>query len=150
DPVGTAGSYRVLRGGSWLASARLVRAASRLMLEPGLRDSYLGFRLVGGLALRSGARGGHDKSSPPGSGGFSGSAERSLEQSPVDGQRLILERSGQRIELVPWAPERWCAAAGRDAHGLWATFEVGGVEHRLRWIPPGRYERGSPESEAGR
>ena len=30
------------------------------------------------------------------------------------------------------------------------TIEVGGVKHRLRWIPPGRFLMGSPETEVGR
>ena len=30
------------------------------------------------------------------------------------------------------------------------TIEVGGVKYRLRWIPPGRFLMGSPETEVGR
>ena len=29
-------------------------------------------------------------------------------------------------------------------------LEVNGVTHRMRWIPPGRFEQGSPDDEAGR
>jgi len=36
----------VSRGGSWLAYARLVRAAIRLRYTPDYRDVNLGFRLV--------------------------------------------------------------------------------------------------------
>jgi formylglycine-generating enzyme required for sulfatase activity len=39
---------------------------------------------------------------------------------------------------------------GRDRFGLWASFTVGGVEQRMRWIPPGRFLMGSPEDEPGR
>ena len=46
DPVGPteAGAYRALRGGSWLHSARLVRAALRNGDHPGNRDFLTGFR----------------------------------------------------------------------------------------------------------
>ncbi|MEM7504938.1 MAG: SUMF1/EgtB/PvdO family nonheme iron enzyme, partial [Pseudomonadota bacterium] len=35
---------RVIRGGSWISSARSVRAAYRIWGEPGDRDDFLGFR----------------------------------------------------------------------------------------------------------
>jgi len=46
DPVGRmdAGADRVLRGGGWPLSARLVRAANRLGNAPGYRIDSLGFR----------------------------------------------------------------------------------------------------------
>ncbi len=54
DPAGPAtGSNRVVRGGSFDYSAVICRSAFRLRLEPGLRRSSLGFRLV--LAPRSGS-----------------------------------------------------------------------------------------------
>jgi len=37
---------RVLRGGSWITQATLVRAATRLWCDPGLRHNSLGFRLA--------------------------------------------------------------------------------------------------------
>jgi sulfatase modifying factor 1 len=46
DPVGPAdGSYRVLRGGSWISTASSARSANRGWLVPACCDSYLGFRL---------------------------------------------------------------------------------------------------------
>lgn len=39
---------------------------------------------------------------------------------------------------------------GEDRYGRYAVFVVGGVTHRMRWIPPGRFVMGSPESEEGR
>ena len=46
DPLGAgAGSYRVIRGGSWIGLARGARAAHRLYDTPGGRGYYLGFRL---------------------------------------------------------------------------------------------------------
>ena len=46
DPVGTSGSYRVFRGGSWYDDAQSARAAYRYDDPPGSRGYYLGFRLV--------------------------------------------------------------------------------------------------------
>lgn len=44
----------------------------------------------------------------------------------------------------------WAHAFGRDAFGLWATLRVGQAEQRMRWIVPGRFMMGSPDSEVGR
>ncbi len=47
DPTGpSAGSYRVIRGGSWYTNARHVRSAYRDSYPPGRRYDTLGFRLV--------------------------------------------------------------------------------------------------------
>lgn len=40
------GAGRVLRGGSWDGSARLVRSASRYAFHPGYRNDFIGFRLA--------------------------------------------------------------------------------------------------------
>jgi hypothetical protein len=47
-------------------------------------------------------------------------------------------------------PPAWADRWGHDAYGPWVTFRIGGVEQRLRWIPPGRFWMGSPEDEEGR
>ena len=47
DPTGPeTGEYRVVRGGSWLSSARNCRSAHRSWRVPEGRNDYLGFRLV--------------------------------------------------------------------------------------------------------
>ncbi len=46
DPLGTERDTRVARGGGWGDRARLVRAANRVALDPGVRSASLGFRLV--------------------------------------------------------------------------------------------------------
>lgn len=47
NPTGpSGGSFRVLRGGSWLNDARYCRAAYRIRIEPSNRGSALGFRLA--------------------------------------------------------------------------------------------------------
>ena len=46
DPTGPAsGAYRVLRGGSWIISARFCRSADRRRFQPGYRYRIFGFRL---------------------------------------------------------------------------------------------------------
>ncbi|MGE0681675.1 MAG: formylglycine-generating enzyme family protein [Candidatus Binatia bacterium] len=47
-------------------------------------------------------------------------------------------------------PPAWAHSCGWDDFGPWATFCVGEVEQRLRWIPPGRFLMGSPADEEGR
>ena len=47
------------------------------------------------------------------------------------------------------APD-WVADWGRDSFGAWVILRVGDVTQRLRWIPPGRFQMGSPEGEEGR
>jgi formylglycine-generating enzyme required for sulfatase activity len=46
DPIGTNGSYRVVRGGSWYYIAQGLRSGARSINDPGLRNGYVGFRLV--------------------------------------------------------------------------------------------------------
>ncbi|MCB1874475.1 MAG: formylglycine-generating enzyme family protein [Chromatiales bacterium] len=49
DPTGPAeGHQRVLRGGGWIVSGRLLRSAFRFGVEPDLRDDLTGLRLAGG------------------------------------------------------------------------------------------------------
>ena len=45
----------------------------------------------------------------------------------------------------------WAARFGRDSFGIWADLEMsGGANQRFRFVPPGRYMRGSPDKEIGR
>lgn len=46
------------------------------------------------------------------------------------------------------APPDWASQWGEDPFGVFAGFRIGDVEHRLRWIPPGEFVMGSPESES--
>lgn len=39
---------------------------------------------------------------------------------------------------------------GEDRFGRHASFRVGDVVHRMRWVPPGTFLMGSPAAEAGR
>ena len=58
----------------------------------------------------------------------------------TDRATLVVER----VERGKWDQ------MGRDEFGLWASFEVDGVRHRMRWISPGRFWMGSPDDEPGR
>ncbi len=47
-------------------------------------------------------------------------------------------------------PPAWAVAWGDDRFGLWTDLEVGGVVQRFRWIEPGSFLMGSPETEPDR
>ena len=62
----------------------------------------------------------------------------------------MAETMRARIRPFPWA-DTW----GADAYGRWLTFSVAAldgtrVSQRMRWMPPGRFMMGSPETEEGR
>ena len=54
------------------------------------------------------------------------------------------------LPLPPVLPLEWAVAYGEDDFGLWQAFEVSGVRQVMRWIPPGEFLMGSPETEAER
>ena len=122
NPTGPAeGSGRVLRGGSWDGSARLVRAAYRSGLPPGRRFVFLGFRLSRGPAPsarsaeppRSGPGGAESKGERPWSG---------AEGSRVSGGAAVPEAdpgSGGARERLRQA--KWSAWRDRPA---WLMHDV--------------------------
>ena len=44
-------------------------------------------------------------------------------------------------------PPPWAEAWGDDRYGLWAELLVKGVTQRLRWVAPGSFVMGSPDTE---
>jgi formylglycine-generating enzyme required for sulfatase activity len=44
----------------------------------------------------------------------------------------------------------WAWGWGEDRYGVFAEIQIGEVVQRMRWILPGTFRMGSPESEAGR
>lgn len=52
--------------------------------------------------------------------------------------------------VMPDLPPPWASGFGDDVFGLWAEFVVGGVRQRMRWIEPGTFMMGSPDTEEGR
>ena len=57
---------------------------------------------------------------------------------------------GEAHPLSSGVPPSWAVEWGEDRHGVFASFEVGEVLHRMRWVGAGRFVMGSPEGEAGR
>ena len=51
--------------------------------------------------------------------------------------------------MVEGRPD-WASESGMDIYGLWAEFTVNQVTQRMRWIPPGEFQMGSPEDEPER
>lgn len=47
-------------------------------------------------------------------------------------------------------PSPWACEWGFDEYGLWQCFQVKGVKHKMRYIPPGEFWMGSPEDEPNR
>ncbi|MGB0723512.1 MAG: hypothetical protein ACPGU7_14065, partial [Gammaproteobacteria bacterium] len=81
----------------------------------------------------------------------------------ADGRWIAEHPAGARFAYQPASPTTptgrwqclhhdwpWATDLGVDDHGLWADLSLNGVVQRMRWIPAGRFEMGSPEDEAGR
>ncbi|MEE9412541.1 MAG: formylglycine-generating enzyme family protein [Methylococcales bacterium] len=47
-------------------------------------------------------------------------------------------------------PPIWASDWGEDECGLWIAFTYKGIRQAFRWIPPGRFMMGSPDSELER
>ncbi len=52
--------------------------------------------------------------------------------------------------LVDGNPPAWASGWGEDEFGVWVEFTLAEENQRLRWIPPGRFQMGSPQDEPGR
>ncbi|OQX06385.1 MAG: Sulphatase-modifying factor protein [Thiothrix lacustris] len=50
----------------------------------------------------------------------------------------------------PVFPYAWASDWGEDRYGLWQAFTYKDVRHAFRWIEPGTFMMGSPETEKGR
>jgi formylglycine-generating enzyme required for sulfatase activity len=57
----------------------------------------------------------------------------------------------QHIDLSPPVfPYRWASDWGEDRYGLWQAFTYRDIRYAFRWLPPGSFDMGSPETEQGR
>ena len=75
-------------------------------------------------------------------------------------EKAVQRRSGSRsivyaIDqdwrwLMVEATPDWASESGMDEYGLWAEFTTNTITQRLRWIPPGEFQMGSPEDEPKR
>ncbi|MEM7231893.1 MAG: SUMF1/EgtB/PvdO family nonheme iron enzyme, partial [Planctomycetota bacterium] len=52
--------------------------------------------------------------------------------------------------LSEGVPPVWACEYGEDRFGVYAVFEVKGVEQRVRWIRPGSFSMGSPAEDKER
>ena len=170
------GSNRVIRGGSWFDVVRYVRSACRSRFVPGHRGSLLGFRLLS-LASSEPSRFGaaevfshvfsiHDFDAKPIEFPLADlvpvSRQPTLksESEPARSTRtstLLLSSNLEKIRYERVEKPEWAVAYGQDPYGTYADIRVDGlgvettpVRQRLRWIPPGRFQMGSPEGEPGR
>jgi formylglycine-generating enzyme required for sulfatase activity len=71
-----------------------------------------------------------------------------------DAPALVLRTDRDELTLHRVSKPGWADAMGRDRFGLWAEIRIESsdsapVIQRLRWIPPGRFEMGSPDDEPG-
>ena len=164
DPIGPLekGASRVVRGGAWFSVARFLRAAYRLALAPDDRIYYLGLRCarvqvdaqpLDPWRCRSGKRRpAADRSGVAARVVLSQDMPQTQLAWPNDDDFVIRSDLGELVLRQLHCPP-WAKTIGRDHFGLWTEFELeselGKVKQRLRWIPPGRFMMGSPESEHG-
>ena len=52
--------------------------------------------------------------------------------------------------MLPLAAPDWAEEFGEDHFGVYCRFRIGNAPFVLRWIPPGRFQMGSPQDENGR
>ena len=62
----------------------------------------------------------------------------------------LLGPSTLQHPLADGIPPAWASAWGEDDYGPWVEIHVADARQSLRWIPPGTFVMGSPESENGR
>jgi hypothetical protein len=67
-----------------------------------------------------------------------------------DTERVQIECPSASVLIEALTCPDWATAIGRDPHGLYADLSVQGVTQRFRWIAPGSFLMGSPDSEPER
>ncbi len=118
DPVGpTSGTYRVMRGGCFLDLGWRCRSAYRNLNHSDVRLSGLSFRLALGGLTPAPVAVAPDQPAQP---------------APVSNDP---------------AKPAWATATGADALGNWADLTIGSATQRFRFIKPGTFTMGSPQTE---
>lgn len=64
----------------------------------------------------------------------------------TDDERLRMAAQAG-VAALGTAKPVWATATGKDQYGTWADLQVAGVTQRFRWIQPGTFTMGSPQSE---
>ena len=64
--------------------------------------------------------------------------------------RMTLTGAHTQLTLSEMQKPTWASALGQDAYGFFAECRLNAVRQRLRWIAPGTFLMGSPDSEANR
>ncbi len=171
DPTGpTEGSSLVQRGGSWDDGAHHVRSAFRYDSEPGVRYLDFGFRcaLVQSEHPPVQATVGWVSDSVTQQASPQNRIElRQTQQKPPQSHvelrrddsssqdshppsRLTRSTQGEAVAPAHSSRPDWVTDMGRDEYGVWAEFNIKDHTQRLRWINPGTFLMGSPESEIDR
>ena len=140
-----------LRGGSWIGFGRGCRSACRVANGRGVAIGDVGLRVTQVLSSQSyqareradpqgrpAAEQGRDK------GKASDAPASWLDLAEIDNRRRWQQRPPKSF------PSRWANEWGFDNYGLWQCFIIKGIRCKMRYIPPGSFLMGSPESEAGR
>ncbi len=63
---------------------------------------------------------------------------------------ILLQSDFELLSLTTQQRPKWASAMGCDRFGLYAEFNISGVTQRMRWICPGTFMMGSPETESER
>lgn len=67
--------------------------------------------------------------------------------------RALNDRNDRQIltdhPLTNGTPPEWASEWGHDGFGPWCSFDVDGIQQRLRWIPPGQFQMGVAEEFEG-
>jgi formylglycine-generating enzyme required for sulfatase activity len=175
DPTSDSeGSARVMRGGGWTDYAAVQRSASRFAFSLGFRAEVVGFRLLSSASAEpnemvevfSHVFSVHDFDAKPIEFPLAElvpvSRQRSLKSESEPGlstrtSTLLLSSNLEKIRYERVEKPEWAVAYGQDPYGTYADIRVDGlgveatpVRQRLRWIPPGRFQMGSPDGEPGR
>ena len=69
---------------------------------------------------------------------------------PIESGRLAVQSEREEMQLDCVHKPAWASTMGRDNFGLYADLTVNAVTQRFRWINPGAFLMGSPETEAER
>ena len=63
---------------------------------------------------------------------------------------ITLSSGNTALTIAPFTKPSWATSVGYDDYGLFAELRYGEVVQRFRWINPGQFQMGSPESELQR